>query len=229
MDAEKILEYGDRCINANYIHVEHDGDYAIQRDGNTLYLLFQWTHGGADWENNFDFPAKPYKDMGTKWYCHRGFLRVWKCIKPYIADAVMDDSVEKVIVVGYSHGAAIATLAHEYVWFNRPDIRENLEGYGFGCPKCYWGFKINKSVKERWENFHPIRNENDIVTHVPPSLFGFVHVNEVIHVHGGYEHVFDASTKKGAFINFLLKICGVGAHYWDRYARGIELLTQQND
>ena len=204
----KILEYGRRCYNATYNHVENSGDYAIERDGNTLYLLFEWSDGKIDWKNNFDFPAKPYKDMGITWRCHRGFLRVWKSIEPYIENAVLDNSIKKIIVVGYSHGAAIATLAHEYVWFNRPDLRENgLEGYGFGCPRCYWGFKIKKSLKERWANFHPIRNENDLVTHVPPIFFGFRHVNSLIKIKSG------AKTS-------------IGAHYWEEYEKG---LTKQND
>lgn len=169
-----------RCLNATYAHVENDGDYAIQRSGNTLYLLFQCTDSKIDWKNNFDFPAKPYKDMGITWRCHRGFLRVWKSIEPYIEKAVEDKTVNKIFVVGYSHGAAIATLAHEYVWFHRPDLREDgLEGFGFGCPRCYFGWYMKKELKERWEHFHPIRNQNDIVTHVPPVLFGFRHVNKV--------------------------------------------------
>lgn len=195
-----------KCINANYTHVENDGDYAIQREGSTLYLLFQCTNSKIDWKNNFDFPARPYADMGIKWRCHRGFLRVWKSIKPYIKEAVADTSVKKIFVIGYSHGAAIATLAHEYVWFNRPDLREDgLEGFGYGCPRCYWGFRVKKSLKERWEHFHPIRNCNDLVTHVPPVLFGFKHVNKV--------HTLSNKNLKTRHV----KLDCINAHYPDNY------------
>ena len=180
----KLKNYLSRCLKAQYITTEESGDYSIQKEGETLYLCFQWSNGKEDWKNNFDFPVKPYSDMGIKWRCHRGFLRVWKAIKPHIADAVHDMSIKKVVVIGYSHGAAIATLAHEYVWYERPDLREELKGYGFGCPRCYWG-KMKPELKERWKNFHPIRNMDDIVTHVPPSLFGFKHVNDVMEI--GYK------------------------------------------
>lgn len=170
-----------RCLNADYIHTKEDGDYALEREGDTLYILFQCTDSTADWISNFSFPAKPYKDMGIKWYCHRGFLRVWKAIKPHLETAVKDSAVEKIVVVGYSHGAAIATLCHEYVWFNRPDLRENgLEGFGFGCPRCFFGWRIKKGLKERWKHFHPVRNANDLVTHVPFSIMGFRHVSRVV-------------------------------------------------
>lgn len=169
------------CLNAktDYLRTERDGDYLIRRFGDALYLLFEWSRGREDWRSNFNFPAKPYRDMGVTWYCHRGFLAVWKAIEPHVRDAVMDSSVKRIYVVGYSHGAAIATLAHEYVWFHRSDLRDRLEGYGFGCPRCYWGFRVRRDLRERWRTFYPVRNGGDIVTHLPPRLFGFVHVNRV--------------------------------------------------
>ena len=117
--------------------------------------------------------------METIWFCHRGFLRVWKSIQPYVKSQLMDPTVEEIVIVGYSHGAALAGIAHEYVWFNRPDLRENLVSYGFGAPRFFWG-PMKKSMKERWKNFHPVRNLDDLVTHVPPVLFGFRHANKLI-------------------------------------------------
>lgn len=176
-----LRELYDRCLNASYTHVEHDGDYAIQREGNILFLLLEWTNGGADWPNNFKFAAKPYKHMETKWRCHRGFLRVWKSIEPYVQEYLLDPTVEEIVIVGYSHGAALAGLAHEYVWFHRPDLRDNhLISYGFGAPRFYWGFKVKKELQERWKDFHPIRNIDDIVTHAPPAIFGYCHVNDLL-------------------------------------------------
>ena len=199
-----------RCLNAPYIHTENDGDYFYEIKNNILYLYFQCTNGGDDWKNNFDFPAKPYSDMGIKWRCHRGFLRVWKSIKPFLKDVIMDENIEGVYIVGYSHGAAIATLAHEYVWFNRPDLRNNMKGFGFGCPRCYWGFRVKKFLKERWENFYPIRNINDLVTHVPPVLFGFRHVHKVVEL--------ENSDLKNVHRNHP----AVDAHYPDNYIYSIQ-------
>ena len=172
------------CLDAkaDYQRTDRGGDYLIRRYGDTLYLLFEWSQGQEDWRSNFNFPAKPYRDMGVTWYCHRGFLAVWKAIEPHVRGAIMDSTVRRVYVVGYSHGAAIATLAHEYVWFHRPDLRDRLEGYGFGCPRCYWGFRVRRDLRERWRTFYPIRNGNDLVTHLPPRLFGFVHVSRVRHI-----------------------------------------------
>ena len=154
MDFDKIIKYGWRCQNAKYNHIENDGDYAIEREGDTAYLLFEWTDDKMDWKYNLDFPIKPYHDMGIKWRCHRGFLKAWKNVEPYVKGTILDSTVKKIIIIGYSQGAAIATFAHEYVWFNRPDLRENgLEGYGFGSPQVYWGWRIKKSLQERWDSY----------------------------------------------------------------------------
>jgi hypothetical protein len=181
MNIMELLNLYNKCLNANYKTIGDQSDYAIKRVGSKLYLFFEWSDSAADWKNNFNFPSKPYKDMGITWRCHRGFLKVWKSIEPYVKDAIMKPTVKSVTIVGYSHGAAIATLCHEYVWFNRPDLRNKLDGYGFGSPRVFWG-NISEELRERWANFHIVRNLNDIVTHMPPKFFGFRHVNDVIEI-----------------------------------------------
>lgn len=168
-------------LNAKYIHTENDGDFAIERKGKNIWFFFQHSNSKIDWKNNFDFPVKPYKDMGVKWYCHRGFLRVWKSIEPYINEAIQDPTIENVFIAGYSHGGAIATLCHEYVWFHRPDIRMNIRSYIFGSPRVYWG-RMKPEVKDRWRNLFIFRNGSDLVTYLPPAIFGFRHVNSVLYL-----------------------------------------------
>lgn len=162
-----------------YIPVKSGGDYAVKREGDTVKIFFEWSDGREDWINNFKFlaiPWKPYKDMKHVWFCHRGFLKVWKGIEPHLLEYIEDPDVKRIEIVGYSHGAAIALLCYEYCRFNRPYIE--VEGAGFGCPRVFWGF-VPKSVKERFKNFKVIRNGNDIVCHVPPVIFGFRHISTV--------------------------------------------------
>lgn len=200
-----LLNLFKRCLNASYTTVDNQGDYSVKQIGTRLYIFFEWSDGATDWKNNFNFPAKPYKDMGTTWLCHRGFLKVWKSIEPHIKDAIMRRTVKSVTIVGYSHGAAIAALCHEYVWFHRPDLRNKLEGYGFGAPRIFWG-RMKDELKERWKSFRPIRNLNDIVTYMPPKLFGFRHVNAVIEI-----------GEKGNFEQKNYKLDCVNAHMASNY------------
>lgn len=184
----RLLKLFQKCVNCEYIHVEDSGDYYVERKDSTLYIYFECSNGSTDWKNNFDFPAKPYKRMGRAvWFAHRGFLRVWKSIEPYLEQYIKDNTVKKVVTVGYSHGAALAVLCHEYIWYNRPDLRDSIEGYGFGCPRVFWGIKT-KSLKKRWEKFMVIRNIDDIVTHIPPLLFGFSHVGTIVKIGKKYKY-----------------------------------------
>ena len=178
MRIDRLFE---KCVTANYIHVENGGDYALQRFGSDLYIYLERSDGGEDWKNNLNFPKRAYRRMGkTVWHAHRGFLTVWKSIENYIADAVFDQSVRRVTVVGYSHGGALAVICHEYIYYNRPDLRENLFGYGFGAPRVIW--KPSPEIAERWENFTVVRNPDDAVTHLPPELFGYRHVGKMLNI-----------------------------------------------
>ncbi len=164
------------CINTEYFTVGTSANYAVRKDGDTLYIFFEKSDGVTDWRANLDFPAKAYKRMGkTVWLAHRGFTRVWKEIEPFLSDSVRDKSIREIIITGYSHGAAVALLCYEYAWYNRPDIQNNIFGYGFGCPRVLFGH-ISKEVKNRFTGFTVIRNIDDIVTHLPPVWLGYRHV-----------------------------------------------------
>lgn len=178
----RLCELFRRCLDADYVHTPNSGDYATERIGGTLYVYLEHSDGDVDWKNNMDFPARPYKRMGqTVWFAHRGFLKVWKSIEPYLADKIADPAVGKIVTVGYSHGAALAVLCHEYVWYHRPDLRESIEGYGFGCPRVIWG-KRRDDLMERWKKFTVIRNLDDIVTHLPPTFLGYTHIGEMLEI-----------------------------------------------
>lgn len=178
----KLSELFEKCITIPYIHVENAADYAAEREDDTLYLYFEPSNGEVDWQNNMNFPAKPYHRMeDCVWFAHRGFLKVWKSVEPYVAKEINDPVLRQVVIAGYSHGAALAVLCHEYVWFHRPDLRHRVQSYGFGCPRVVWGL-IPSAVKRRWAGFTVVRNLDDIVTHLPPVALGYTHVGQMLEI-----------------------------------------------
>lgn len=183
-----LYEIFNKIKSVEYTHLDREtASYYTEREGDTLYILFEWSNGITDWLNNIDFPATPYRDMHNKWYAHRGFLRVWKAIEPQLQE-IFNLDIKHIVIGGYSHGAAIAVLCHEYCKFNRPDAK--IEGYGFGAPRVVWGF-LRKAVKKRFEGFTLIRNAGDIVTKVPPKIFGFRHIGNILQIgrNKGYKPV----------------------------------------
>ena len=176
------LEMFQKCLCCEYHHTDiNKGSYFVEYDNDTLYIYLQCSNGEVDWRNNFDFAAEPYKDMPIEWKAHRGFVRVWKEVEPFIENDIVNPTVKKINIIGYSHGAALAMLVHEYAWFHRPDIRDNIFGYGFEPPRVFWG-TIPEELIPRWENFTVFRNGQDLVTHVPPVLFGYRHIGKFVHL-----------------------------------------------
>ena len=171
-----------RCLTVKYKSVGCCANYAFERENNVLYIFFEGSEGIVDWIKNLNFPAKPYKKMkGNIWYAHRGFVKAWKELEPLLKKVIEDKSIKKIIITGYSHGAAIAVLCHEYIWYNRKDLQETLQSYGFGCPRVLWG-NVTQDIKNRWKRFVVVRNINDIVTHLPPSFLGFFHVGKMLEI-----------------------------------------------
>ena len=178
----KLNELFYRCLNEDYVQQDGSASYCIQIVNGTLYIFFEHSNGADDWKVNFDFPAKAYRQMERPlWFAHRGFADMWKRTEPYIAQYILDPDIKAIVIVGYSHGAAIAIMCHEYAYFNRPDIRDNIFGYGFGAPRVFWGLR-NAEIMKRWENFLVIRNIDDIITHLPPSALGFSHVGNMLEI-----------------------------------------------
>ena len=179
---ETLLDLFQQVLNVKYTTIPKSGaSFFYEKKGDLLYIFFEHSNGIIDWRNNFDFPAKPYREMDNTWYVHRGFLRVWKSAKGYLKEQILNHHVKGIVIVGYSHGAALALLCHEFCVFNRPDIADNIEGYGFGCPRVVYGC-LRRNICKRFKNFYVVRNCRDIVTHLPPILFGFRHVGNIIHI-----------------------------------------------
>ena len=167
-----------KCIDAKekYIHGAAGCDYYVTAEGDCLYLLFEHSNGREDWKNNLDFPAKPYKNMDEVWYCHRGFLKPWRAnrdeIEAHVSDGLSGRAeIKNIMCVGYSHGAALAVFATEDMEYLYGD-KYTVSGYGFGAPRVVWG-KVPKGVSRRLNGYTVIRNIPDIVTHLPPKLFGY--------------------------------------------------------
>lgn len=206
----KLSELFHKCAwnEVPYIEVGDDVNYAFVEEDRTLYIYFQGSSSISDWVRNFLFKKKPYKDMEVPYRVHRGFCAAWKEVEEIVIRKITERTKSEykwnhIIVVGYSHGGALAGFCHECVWYYRPDLRESrLEGYGFEAPRFYGGWKVKKELKERWRTFKVIRTNNDIVTHCPLSLFRFCHVGEIIKVKG------DTSLVEGH-----LPKC-VKSHFW---------------
>ena len=163
-----LKELFSKCLLGPWITGNDDTQYKIENS----ILYFQCSNSKSDWISNFDFPIGPYKDGTIKWYGHRGFINTWKSIRDKILNEIVGSNVTT--IVGYSRGAAIALLAHEDCIFNNIKVKT----YAFGCPRVVW--MPDKELSTRWNDFTRIKVRGDIITNVPPWLFGYKHVGKEI-------------------------------------------------
>lgn len=175
----KLESLFNRCINIDYINVENEVSYAYEKIGKGLYLYFEQSRGKRDWAVNLDFPIKRYERTRKQPYlAHRGFLKSWLSVEKYIYPLIMQKGLEEIIITGYSHGGALAVLCYEYCIHNRNDCK--ITGYGFGAPRVIWS--LSRKNRDFWSGLTVIRNINDIVTHLPPAIFGYKHMGKLIEI-----------------------------------------------
>lgn len=165
------------CRAVPYSQAGRSANFALRRQGERLYIFFEDSDGRKDWRRNLEFSAVPYGEF----YAHRGFVSVWEELRPIVAQPASDPHIHSVTVAGYSHGAALAVLCHEFLWRVRPDLRGSFFGCGFGCPRVFRG-KKPASAQEIWQNFTVVRNLDDLVTHLPPKAWGYYHVGKLTEI-----------------------------------------------
>lgn len=186
----KLSELFDECYSGiTYQTAGEDVNYAFVEEGDNLTIFFQGSSQKIDWLRNFAFKRHPYKDMKDPYRVHRGFLDAWKEVEDIIIAKITeknaDDSFkwQHIIIVGYSHGAALSGLCHECVWYNRPDLRNDMSkliGFGFEAPRFFGDYHVKQSLRERWATYYVFRNNTDIVTHLPPWILGYCQVGTVL-------------------------------------------------
>ena len=178
---EKLYSLFKECLYGKYVTTSEGADIAFRREGETLFIFFEKSDGLRDWINNLSFCVQPYGGMSHPWKCHGGFLRVFKSAREMIDQAITEQKTSSVTVVGYSHGAALAVLAHEYIWFNYPELRFSLRSLAYACPRVIYG-ELPACVRKRWTGLLRISHRGDLVTHLPPAILGFRHVGRGIRI-----------------------------------------------
>ncbi|WP_319758424.1 hypothetical protein [uncultured Sphaerochaeta sp.] len=157
-----------------------DTQYRIIHYPDEVVIVFAPSNSQSDWKINFSFPKKPYKRMPTPFYVHGGFLDEWKKINDDFLKAAAN--IDKPItVMGWSYGGAMATLCYEDIWFNYFRARNTLRLVTFGSPRVI-GAKNFKSIEHRFDRTTLYANGSDIVTCVPPVIFGFRHVRNLTRI-----------------------------------------------
>jgi hypothetical protein len=167
----------DQCLGGPWKTAGIDTQYKIIEGENEITLAFEGSSSFQDWRDNFAIPVRPYRAMPIGWLAHGGFVRAWKRAEDQISSelrAVIQS--RRLRITGYSHGSALAILAHEYFTFHgfRP------ETIAFASPRVLW--LPPKRIKERFKKLTLVMCRGDIVTHLPPQLLGYRSIGNTIRI-----------------------------------------------
>lgn len=175
-----------KCAYREYYKQIGDSvNYAFDEDTSTktLSIYFQGSNSISDWVRNFLFT----KDCYGLFKAHKGFLMAYREARNLILDKVyeQDDKGDykwlKINIIGYSHGGALCQLALQDIYYHRPDIKDCILGYAFETPRA---LKVKKQFRFFWNNLITIRNNNDLITHLPPKIVGYTDLGTMIKVNG---------------------------------------------
>lgn len=140
--------------------------YIIRENGDTV-VCFRGTHGAKDIFT--DMRSMRWYDRFTKCWYHKGFLKSTRSVWDDILNEIKDDN--SIILVGHSLGAAQATITAAFMVQSGIDFKALVT---FGSPRVGFG-----GLKKKLQGNLLARycNGNDIVTQVPWSKLGWVHVS----------------------------------------------------
>ncbi|MHC1695903.1 MAG: hypothetical protein AB9835_11695 [Eubacteriales bacterium] len=171
-------------------NVEYNVQCWLRRKGDTLSVTFRGSDSDKDWQTNLTFWKKtiPYGNVSSPIRVHTGFLNAYK--SPGVRDrlhASITPETRRIFISGHSQGAALAVLCAVDMEYNFPD--RDIEAVLFGCPRV--GNKaFASSYDKRVFKTLNVQNGNDIVTKLPPAIYGYRHVGIKLHV--GVPRVFGA-------------------------------------
>ncbi len=183
----------------------NDTEYCMNIKNNTMTIVFRGTDSKKEWLSNLAFCKKviPYGNYESDVRVHGGFITAYKnkLVRDRIHSLISDKPC-RIIVTGHSRGAALAVLCAVDLQYNFPDKSISVTTYG--CPRV-GNAAFAKSYNKRVTDTVRVENGNDIVTKVPPAIFGFRHVGARFGV---------GNTRLPFLFSF-------NAHYPVQYLRGI--------
>jgi hypothetical protein len=195
-----LYERFQECIEQDWRGSEGGVRFKVIRTGNLACVFFQYTYTATQVLTDIDFLPKLYKNEPEPWRVHGGF---GKAFKSFIdANKQLFDGLTDIECIGYSYGGAIATLFHEWVWF-QDNLGPIIRTFTFGAPDVCW--MPSKSVKARFDNLYNINVRGDIVPELLPHAFpGFQHVGHSILI--GDRPAFPSWERHGAYAEELKRI-----------------------
>lgn len=197
-----------------------NGDYAV--------LAFRGTEVTKNTDIKTD--ASAFKVSLVEGRVHRGFSEAYKSVEPQVLEALKQVWGLPLYITGHSLGAALATVATQFLERDRI-IRDQIAAcYTFGSPRVG-----NREYDRQFKSsIFRVVNTTDIVTVVPLLLMGYIHIGDVRFLDLGMGNIRRGIPILRRIFFFLLAIFRffgplVGDHAIAEYRRKLEAVAQDRN
>jgi len=192
-----------------YFDIQNVEGFTGMFEGKFL-IYFRGTDSILDWVRNLtfnliSFKVTPYKEKGVnrKIKVHNGFYKSYRTVRDFLHKKVMESDAKEILVHGMSKGAALTTLCALDIQYNFPEKEVGI--FPTASPRV--GNKhFVESFNRRLPDCPSVEYASDIITLLPPRIFGYQHVGVRYHV--GPERKWWKTSKKW--------------HNWTEYRQFIE-------
>ena len=151
--------------------------YAVKM-GDLVFIVFQGSCSREDALLDMNFLPKKSDSLAL----HRGFSKAFNYLWPQIQKFIQNYDTAKIVLTGHSLGGALAYIASTK--FKCHSM------YTFGTPRAVFG-----KSQENGGPIHRFVNCSDLVSTLPPAIFGFKHVGKLYFIDGGQEILEDIGNK----------------------------------
>ena len=110
---------------------------------------------------------------------HEGFYYSYHSVQQDILEIVERHQDKAIFITGHSLGASLANLCTVDL-----ELTQGIEVkamYSFGSPRVFSeesAIEINKKIKHK---LHRVVNNNDVVSRVPPRMFDYSHIGQLVY------------------------------------------------
>ena len=161
-----------------------DTQVFIAGDNKKIIISFRGTEGTKidDWATDARIFKETWTDNNPLGEVHKGFYRALESVWDEITAELnlLRTNNQSVWITGHSLGGALAVLAGATLSLQQPE--KSVNGiYTFGQPRiANASFTKNYNNKLKNITFRFVNN-NDVVTRVPPQIFGYSHVGHLMY------------------------------------------------
>lgn len=174
--------------------------------------------------------ARAFRASVIEGRVHRGFVEAYRSVEPQILNAIGKVRGQPLYITGHSLGAALATIATQYL--ERDHIlRDQIAAcYTFGSPRV-GNWEFDRRLKS---SIYRVVNTTDIVTVVPLLAMGYIHIGDVRFLEWGMGNIrrgIPILRRMFFFLTAAFRLFTplVGDHAIEQYRRKLEAVAQDRN